>query len=125
MGLFSRALDAVDNAITDTVTRAGAHREAERFARQVRPGETWYSVETYALPTGEQQLLKEHTFDRIKKSGHRSAEGVYLNSGPLFRRRPAGMQTEQEYSNSEVAGPDAGKAVEQPKRSGLFGRKAA
>ena len=62
--------------------------------------------------------------DRNGKIGHRSVEGWYLTAGKPSKRKPRGM-TVDEYSAMEVAGPDAGKAVEQPKRGGLFGRKAA
>lgn len=124
MGIFNRIVDAVDNTVTDAVTRHGAHREAARFASQVRPGDTWYSEETVRTVTGDQTLLQEHTFDRRGRSGHRTAEAVYLNSGRLHRRRPRGLMTLQEYSDHQVAGPDPAAAVEQPKR-GIFGRKAA
>jgi hypothetical protein len=130
MGFFSRALDVVDNAITDTVkgtrVRHQYSKGADEFARQVRPGDVYYSEETVQAVTGDDVvLLQEHRADGRGKFGHLSAKGLYLAAGTLHRDRPAGMKTFEEYSEQEVAGPDAGKAVEQPKRGIFGGRRAA
>lgn len=126
MGLFYRALDAVDNAITDTVTRSKHRRDAEKFARTVRPGDTIYSVETHRGLFGkDEQLVHEHRVDRRGKIGHMTPAGLFLTAGKVSKSRPRGLQTVAEYEASQVAGPNAAAAVDKPKRGLFGGRKAA
>lgn len=126
MGIFralNRAVDAVDNAITDARVHSGAHREARKWAAGVWNG-TVYSTETHNHPVGgTHELVHEHQV-RNGKIGHQSVEGWYLTASRPSKTKPRGM-TKAEYDAYEVAGPDAGKAVGQTKRGLFGGRKAA
>ncbi|MEU1778126.1 hypothetical protein ABZ545_01410 [Streptomyces abikoensis] len=100
---MGRIFDAINGVVGD----AAAHREATRFARQVRVGDVWYSVERHTMPWGDVSLLHEHHFTKIDKlisgqpmCGHRTAAAVWLAHGPLYKSRPPGMQTLDEYSDS-------------------------
>ena len=125
MGLFSRAVDAVDNAITDTVTRSAHRREAEKFARSAPRNGVVYTTETHNMPWGgTQELVHEHQV-RNGKIGHMTPAGLFLTAGKASLTRPRGLQTVDEYTASEVARPNAADAVDKPKRGIFGGRKAA
>ena len=115
MGLFSRA-----------VANHSHRRAAEKFAATVKPGDTIYSTETHNMPWGgEQQLVHEYKVDRRGKVGHLTPAGLWLQAGNVSKSRPHGLQTVDEYTASEVAGPNAADAIEQPRRGILGGRRAA
>ncbi|MCD9196055.1 hypothetical protein [Streptomyces albireticuli] len=97
MGFFS----AIDGFVGDC--KAGA--QANKFARGVRVGDVWYSVETHAMPWGDVQFVQEHKFTRKcgltgqAMCGHRTAAHVWLEHD-LVKRRPAGIPTLEEYSET-------------------------
>ena len=110
--------------------RSKARHEAAKFARSVRLGHTYYSVETHAGLFGDHKLLHEWVFTTRSwvtgdpMCGSVSAAGAWLRNGPLYETRPGGYQTLDEYTNSEVAGPDTGKtAAKQPKRRATAGAR--
>ncbi|MFC4512559.1 hypothetical protein [Streptomyces ehimensis] len=126
---MGRIFNAINGAICDSV----AHREANKFARQVRVGDVWYSVERHTMPWGDVSFLHEHHFTKIDKlisgqpmCGHRTAAAVWLAHGPLYKSRPPGMQTLDEYSASgswELEG--ATEAVVQQIKAELLEKLAA
>ncbi|MFF4403622.1 hypothetical protein [Streptomyces sp. NPDC001404] len=119
-------LNMIEGAICDAQISA----EARKFAAKVQVGDVWYSVETYKQPWGDSEMLKEHHFTKKCKltgqamCGHRTAAAVWRAHGPLYLQRPAGYQTEDEYSESgswEING----LAEEVASRSGWGARKRA
>ncbi|NUP49180.1 MAG: hypothetical protein HOW97_18015 [Catenulispora sp.] len=103
MGFFSvlnKAVDAVDNTVTNARVRHGAQSEASKFAASVRPGHTYYSVVICHTPWGDERALMEFRFDRRGRDGHMTAAGAWLSYGPLHDRRPGGgLMTFREMHN--------------------------
>ncbi|MFR9758175.1 hypothetical protein [Streptomyces sp. TR06-5] len=94
-------IDALDNVLTDIKGRHEATAEARKFERSVKPGRTYYSVETCALPWGDQDLLKEWQFNDTclgsPSIGAHTAAQIWLTNGPLYDHPVRGLQTIQEY----------------------------
>lgn len=118
------------NMIEGVICDARVAAEARKFAAKVRVGDVWYSKEEYQQSWGNDVRLKEHHFTKKCKltgqpmCGHRTAAAVWLAHGPLYLHRPAGYQTEDEYSASgswEIGG----MAEEAAGRSGWGARKRA
>ncbi|MFE7118347.1 hypothetical protein ACFU99_23325 [Streptomyces sp. NPDC057654] len=100
---MGRIFDALDSAVAATVGNAAAQREANKWARNVRVGDTWYSVETHKQPEGEVQLVHAHHFTKKDKftgqamCGHEVAASVYLAHSPMHKKPPYGLPTIEEY----------------------------
>lgn len=94
-------IDAIDNVLTDAKAHRQAHAEARKFERSVKPGKTYYSVETCALPWGDEDLLHEWVFDDTflgsPSIGAHSAAQIWLTNGPLYDHPVRGLQTIDEY----------------------------
>lgn len=121
MGLLraaGKALNFVDNAVTDARASHSAQKEAREFAATVKGGQTYYSVVDCHWPWGKGRLLMEHTAS-AKPSwahgqhtfGHLSAAGLWLSYGPIHERRPAGLQTLGEYQRRPQFPPNAADAL--------------
>lgn len=123
MGFLSRIVDAIDNTVTDARTRSGAERDAQRFAASVRPGDTIYVTNPHRTVTGVQDLVMPYTVGRGGRVGSDTVAGLVLRNQSVSTRRPAGLMTVAEYTDMQVAGPDAGKAVDQPKRAKAGARR--
>lgn len=121
---LSKAFDAVDGAAAQAIASHSAQKEAARFAATVKPGRTYYTQHTHHLPWGDEVLLKEWVFAgssiviRQPMCGHMTAAAVWLGYGPVFDKRPAGVQTVDEYSAQDVGGPKTGS-----KRGAKAGRR--
>ncbi|MEE6264906.1 MULTISPECIES: hypothetical protein [Streptomyces] len=69
-------------------------RGAKRFARDVVPGRTYYSIETARSPWGDEQVWRpwefndKQLFTGAKMSGAVSAEGACLRFGPMYDTKP-------------------------------------
>lgn len=105
-------IDAIDNALAGAKARRIDRREVARFARKVRPGRTYYSVQTFIAPWGEDmQLAFPHRFpDRflgLPSNGPHTVATVWAQCGPLYERPPARVQTLDDY----LASGDDGELV--------------
>lgn len=113
LNALGKAVDLVDNAVTDARTRHGANADADRFADTVQLHKTYYTVVVHQLPWGGQhKLIHEHIAkgrSRITGEpmfGHMSASQLWLTHGPVFAERPSSLQTLREYSDKRDPGPD-------------------
>lgn len=68
--------------------------DAKRFARQVKLGKTYYTIETVAGPLGDELMWRPWVFDKRQAftgaamCGAVSAEGVCLRNGPVYDSQP-------------------------------------
>lgn len=104
---MGRIFDAINEVVFQAQVMVQGDSEARKFAKEARVGDTWWSVETHAMPWGDTPLAREHRFTKVDKlisgqamSGHRCAADVWATHGPLFRSPPAGVMTHQEYLDS-------------------------
>lgn len=123
MGFLGRIVDAIDNTVTDARVHAGAQRDARRATANIREGDTVFVTNTYNTVLGPKRLVQEYTVGRGRRVGSDTVEGLYLRNEEVSTRRPRGRVTVQEFTDYEVAGPDAGKAVDQPKRAKAGARR--
>lgn len=109
-----KAVDIVDNAVTDARARHGANTEADRFAAKVQLHTTYYTIVRHRLPDGgEANLVHEHIATRRSgltgqpMFGHMSASALWAGFGPVYTDRPRGLQTIRERSeaNEKMTGP--------------------
>lgn len=69
-------------------------RGAKRFARDVVPGKTYYTIETAVYPWGNEMVWRpwefndKQWFTGAKMSGAVSAEGACLRYGPMYDEKP-------------------------------------
>ncbi|WP_438489549.1 hypothetical protein [Streptomyces sp. S186] len=69
-------------------------RGAKKFARDVVPGKTYYSIHTAAYPWGDEQVWMpwefndKQWFTGAKMDGAVSAEGACLRYGPMYDTKP-------------------------------------
>ncbi len=125
-------IDAIDNVLTDMKGHRQAHAEASKFERSVKPGKTYYSVETCALPWGDEDLLQEWVFNDTflgsPSIGAHTAGQIWLTNGPLYDHPVRGLQTVQEYvdagsdeelvrNGKPVKSKDRAKALEKTRVS--------
>ncbi len=87
-----------------TVSDRRAQRKAAEFQAGIKPGHTYYSVVDCYWPWGKGRLLHEWTFSKPgrwigqePRHGHMTAAYVWLNYGPIHERRPAELQTFDEF----------------------------
>ncbi|MBB1252910.1 hypothetical protein H3146_05950 [Streptomyces sp. OF3] len=115
--------------LSDRLTGMRARREATRFEKTVRVGETYYSVEECQQPWGNELKVREWTFARKSRltgqpmCGHMSAAGAWLNYGPLLASPPAHLKRLFE-TDGPLSEPDAKKLaalVEQAAKRQLAG----
>lgn len=125
MGFLGRIVDAVDNAVTDARARHGAQREAAQFQASVRPGDTIYVTDAYALPEGERHLTTAYTVGRGGRVGSSTVAGLVLRSAAVTRGRPAGLMTLAEYTEAQNAAepPDMTSGLKPPKRARTLARR--
>lgn len=95
------------DAIGDVIGNAHDRSKARKFAQGVKVGDTLFAKQDFALPTGDTTLLVEHKFTKkcrwtgMAMCGHRTVDAVWLDhNGELYRTRPPGYQTLDEYSAS-------------------------
>jgi hypothetical protein len=121
-------IDALDDVLTTARAHGQAHREARAFEKKVKPGTTYYSVETHSLPWGDQDLLHTwefpDTFMGHPSRGSQTAGQVWLTHGPLYDRPVRGLQTVEEYL---AAGSDEelvrdGKRVDKAKKKAALAK---
>jgi hypothetical protein len=112
MGIWYRVTDAIDCALTDAIHSGKSTREANAFARTVRPHKTYYTIVTHRSPRGgTYELIHEHIaspqFTGPPMFGHKSAAGLWLTEGPVYSERPPGLQTirEETEANQKQVGP--------------------
>lgn len=101
-----------------TMARHRSRKEARKFAAQIRPGQTWWTIRYNGGSPGAQEFtLDEWHFKKdflgFWRSGHMGAETAWLNYGPLFPERPSTeIFTDLEWrSLPDCSGPEREKAV--------------
>ena len=119
MGLF----DMLDGALATAIARRGATREAEKFARSVREGHTYWWIRTNNTQTSswmpkftlETLVFKKERLTGFMRSGHLGAGTAWLQNGPIYDERPTieiltdqerwfvnGCMTEAEYAEKRA-----------------------
>lgn len=83
--------------LADRLTGLRARRQAKQFAKAVRPGDTWYSIEEchdWIQGAGSVPRYRAWRFEKPSwpgiwpESGRQGAESIWLRHGPLLPTPP-------------------------------------